>query len=323
MKIYSIGSATLDIFFIFDNLDFLKNPKLISEKNQVPEIFVDIGGGALNTTYTFKNLNLDAEAIIKLGNDFIGKMIAHKIDEKRIPVKIIKTKGFSTFSVIFLNKNNGDKRIFVYRGNEIFNEKDIPIFTDAIYFITTGNTPSNIWKNIIEKLKKKNNFIGIVPSRNLISKKIAKYILNLCNFVVFNEEEAKIFLSKYYRNFSIKDLFTLLSKVLPNPSFKLITFGEKGANLIYKDKIYFVEAFKKYKIVDTTGAGDCFSSTLFAYIVKNLNNINEEKIKLALKLASINSAHNLKEIGAQTGILKEKELLKYKNYNLKISFDKI
>lgn len=318
MKIYCVGSATLDIFFIFKQLDFFKTLKLLAEKNTVPEIFVDIGGGGLNSAFNFKNLNLKTEAIVKLGNDFIGKMIEEKIKIKKIPVRIIKTNGFSTFSVIFLSKNNGEKRIFVYRGSEIFDVKDIPIFSDSAYFLITGNTPLNIWQDIVKKIKRKNNFIAIIPSRNFLTKKFAKNVLNLCDFISFNEEEAKIFLGKNSKNMSEVELFQKLNKILPNSKFKIITFGKKGAYLIYKNKAYFVEAFKRFKTIDTTGAGDCFTSTLFAFLIKNLNKIDEVKIKTALKLASINSAHNLKEIGAQTGILKEKELLKYKNYDLKI-----
>ncbi len=318
MKVYCIGSATLDIFFIYENLDFLKNPKLISEKNQVPEIFIDLGGGGLNSAFNFKNLNLETQAIIKLGKDFIGRIIEEKIKIKKIPAKIIRTNGFSTFSVIFLNKNTGEKKIFVYRGDEIFNERDIPIFSNSAYFLITGSTSLNIWLNIVKKLRKKDNFIGIIPSRNFLSKKIAKDVLNYVDFVSLNEEEAKLFLGKNEKKVSKEDLCQSLKKILPNPIFKVVTFAEEGACLIYGNKIYFVEAFKRFKTIDTTGAGDCFTSTLFAFLVKYLNKIDEIKIKYALKFASINSAHNLKEIGAQTGILKEKDLLKYKNYNLKV-----
>lgn len=323
MKIYSLGSATLDIFFIFENLNFLKNPNLIAEKNTVPEVFIDIGGGGLNSAFNFKNLGLETEAIIKLGKDFIGQMIEEKIRSKNISAKIIKTNGLSTFSLIFLNKNNGEKRIFVYRGAEIFNKKDIPLFSYSAYFLITGNTPLNVWLEAVRKIKRKNNFIGIIPSKNFLSKEVSRNILKLCNFISFNEEEAKFFLKKNFKSFNEKKLFYYLNKTLPQPEFKVITLGKKGAGLIYKNKLYRVEAFKKFKTVDTTGAGDCFTSTLFAFLIKNLNKINETNIKLALKLASINSAHNLKEIGAQTGIMKEKNLLKYRNSKLKISVEDI
>ncbi len=315
MKIFCVGSATLDIFFIFKNLDFLKGKAKIFEKNNVPEIFIDIGGGALNSAFNLKNLNLNSEAIIKLGDDFVGKIIIKKLEEKEISTKIIKTKGNSTISVIFLNKNTGEKYIFTYRGNEIFKVNEIPVSFASAYLITTGATPLFVWENVIKKIKKKDNFVGLLPSKNFLSKKAALETVKNCDFVVLNEEEAILFL-KTKKDMDRLIVLKKFNELLKNVKFKVITFGKEGAYLIHENIVYFVNAFKKTKVVDTTGAGDCFASTLFGFIIKNINKLNKEVLSLALKLSAINTAYNLREIGAQTGLLKEKELLKFKKVDL-------
>lgn len=313
MKIISIGTATLDLFFIFNNLKFLKNYKLIKEKNNVPEFFVDIGGGALNAAINFKNLELDVKAVVKLGSDFIGRIIEKRIIEKRIPANILKTKGNSSISVIFLNRKNGEKYIFTYRGNEIFYEKDIPKYKNSAYFISTGNTPIKIWYKVVSDIKKSSNFVGVLPSKYFLKFSTSKDILSKCDFIVLNEQEAKILLNKNEKLINIlKDFNELFKNVL----IKIITFGDKGAFLIFKNKIIFIEAFKKVKVLDTTGAGDCFASTVFGFVIENLNNLNEETLLTALKLASVNTAYNLREIGAQTGLLPKRKLLSFKNINL-------
>lgn len=322
MKIFCIGSATLDIFFIFRNLEFLKGKKRLFEKNNVSEMFIDIGGGGLNTAFNLKNLNLKAEAVVKLAEDFIGEMIRKKAEEKNIPINIIKTKGNSTLSVIFLNKITGEKYIFTYRGDELFELKDIPVYSNSAYLISTGNTPITTWENIIRVIKRKNNFIGILPSQNFLLRKNSLGILNKCDFIVLNKEEA-LFLLKIREELNKINILKKFNELLKNVKFKLITFGKEGAYLIYENKIFFVNAYKRTKVVDTTGAGDCFASTLLGFIIKNIENIDETKLTLALKLSAINTAHNLREIGAQTGLLREEKLLKFKNFNLNLKIFKI
>ena len=315
MKVYAIGTATLDIFFIFDDLIFLKKPHLLKEKNEVKKIFIDIGGGGLNFAYNFMNLGLNSEAIIKLGNDFVGKMIKKRIEEKNINCTIRYTKGNSALSFIFISKK-GEKHIFTYRGEEVFNKNDIVYDKNSAYLISTGNTPLENWSDIVGRLKRHNNILGMVPSKYFLSKKESREILNKANFFILNLEEAKFFLNTKENDELI------ISKKLKSKFNKtdiiLLTLGEKGSILITNKNFYFCEAFKKFKIVDPTGAGDSYGSTFFAILIKNNWKLEENILILALKLSAVNVAYNLREIGAQTGLLKEKDLIKFKNISLKI-----
>jgi sugar/nucleoside kinase (ribokinase family) len=315
MKVYSIGTATLDVFFIFDDLVFLRNPNFLKEKNEVKNIFIDIGGGGLNFAYNFKNLGLNSTAIIKLGKDFVGKIIKNRIDEKNIDCIIRYTKGNSALSFIFLSKK-GEKYIFTYRGAEVFDKKDIIYDRNSAYLISTGNTSLETWLYVVNKLKKNNNIIGIVPSKYFLSKKEAIEILNKINFFTLNLEEAKILL-KTKEN----DKIIIAKKLKDNfekTDIILLTLGEKGTILIKKENIYFSEAYRKFKTIDTTGAGDSYASTFFAILLRNNWRLEENVLFLALKLSAVNVAYNLREIGAQTGLLKEKDLIKFKNISLNI-----
>ena len=60
-------------------------------------------------------------------------------------------------------------------------------------------------------------------------------------------------------------------------------------------------------IIPVTGAGDSFGSAFVAGLIKYDWNIDK-----ALKLAILNSAHVIKKIGAQEGLLKSSDLKKYK-----------
>jgi ribokinase len=298
-KIYSIGTACLDIFFIFKNK---KRNFRLGEKIEPDDFFIDLGGGGLNGAYNFKNLGFDSLAIVKLGNDFVGRVIKKRIGEKKINAKIINYKGNSTLSFILLFIPN--QIIFTHRGESEFKLKDIPIDENSYYFIFTGNTKTKNWLKIIKTLKNKNNLIGINPSKNFLEDKKAGKILNLVNFVNFNEEEAEIFLGEKLDKIK---LCREIREKLKNVDFISITFGKGGCALITKDKIFLAPILER-KIVDTTGAGDSFSTTLFAYLISK--NLNIDYIKESIKKAVINTTYNLKNIGAQTGLLKKKDLEK-------------
>jgi fructokinase len=314
MKVYSIGTATLDIFFIVDNFNFLKKLK---EKNDIEGYFIDIGGGGLNFAYNFQKLGLDSIAVIKLGNDFLGRVIRKRIEEKNIKAHIITTKGNSTLSFILLNKTNGKKYIFTHRGDEIFKVKDIPITHNNAYYIATGRTNINVWKKITANLKENNNFVGVNPSRYFLKNiNNLSYFQNI-DFLNINFDEASIILGNNNQMTKI-DFLRKLKKHLDFIKYILVTDGNRGAWFLTKDKIFHSSIYKKLKVVDTTGAGDSFGSTVFAYLVKNKFKEDENLFKLALKSATFTTAYNLTKIGAQTGILSINELKKMENKKLKI-----
>ena len=312
MKIYAIGTATLDIFFVSNNLDFLKNLK---EKNDIEGYFVDIGGGGLNFAYNFKKLGLDSTAIVKIGNDFVSKVIKKRIEEKGIKAHVITTRGNSSISFIFLNKTNGKKYIFTHRGDENFTFKDLPITKNNAYYISTGRTNINTWLKFFRHLKENNNFVGVNPSKYFLKNTRKIDCFNNIDFLNINYEEALLIIN---RNFKKIDLLKELRRKLNSVKYLLITDGSNGAWFLTRNNIYHSTIYEKLKVVDTTGAGDSFGSTVFAFLVKNKFKEEETVFKIALKYATFTTAHNLTKIGAQTGLLSLKELRKLKNKELKI-----
>ena len=121
-------------------------------------------------------------------------------------------------------------------------------------------------------------------------------------FLILNKDEAIELV--YSSGRKIESIDQLLKKIKAwGPKIIAITEGSRGAWLYDGRKIYHQAAYS-VKIVDTTGAGDAFGSTLVAGLI--LYNDLEK----ALKLAIINSASVLTEIGAHNGLLNLKELNK-------------
>ena len=87
------------------------------------------------------------------------------------------------------------------------------------------------------------------------------------------------------------------------PKIVVITDGPKGAYASDGENRFEMPLYPDpAPPVDRTGAGDSFASTFVAAIIKG------NTIEGALQWAPINSMSVVQKVGAQAGLLKEKEL---------------
>lgn len=117
--------------------------------------------------------------------------------------------------------------------------------------------------------------------------------------LILNREEAVTVGGGNHEN--IHDLFDKLHKL--GPKIVVITDGPEGA--------YASDGSNRFKMplypdpappVDRTGAGDSFASTFVAALIKG------NTIEGALQWAPINSMNVVQKVGAQAGLLSEKEI---------------
>jgi len=117
--------------------------------------------------------------------------------------------------------------------------------------------------------------------------------------LILNREEAVTVGGGDHEN--IHDLFDKLHKL--GPKIVVITDGPEGA--------YASDGSNRFKMplypdpappVDRTGAGDSFASTFVAALIKG------NTIEGALQWAPINSMNVVQKVGAQAGLLSEKEI---------------
>jgi sugar/nucleoside kinase (ribokinase family) len=306
MKIITLGTATLDIILQTDqNLD--KGSK-IDIKNSL----FSLGGGALNAATTFKNLNLDYLAYFRLGEDLIGKIILQKIKKEKIKTKIFFHKGHSQFSVVVLSSYK-ERTIFVYRGlSDHFSFKELnKIPKSSFYYLTTANTNPEVFKHFLEKIKSSSSLISLNPSKLFLISSNSEKSLSLADVLFLNYEEASNFLNK---KFDAKTLGQELYKKL-KVKILVLTLGDKGSLTFFNNKIFSAGIFKAKKNIDSTGAGDAFASAFFAKLVLS-KEVNEENIKKAIIWGSANAAANIEQLGAQVGLLKMKDFLKYERKKL-------
>ena len=129
-----------------------------------------------------------------------------------------------------------------------------------------------------------------------------KAIYERSEVVFMNVEEAKRLL-----NTDESDVKKLLAELSAwGPSLTVITDGPKGAYLLKERDVWFMPPYPDPKPpFERTGAGDAFASTFTAALALGRAPLE------ALTWAPINSMNVVQHIGAQEGLLTQKQLLEF------------
>jgi len=302
-KALTLGSATID-FYIFTNPEIVwkKKEELIAyplgSKIHITKTYTTIGGGGTNAALVLKKLNFSTSYLGVVGKDEKGKLIKEFLKKNKIHF-IGETKGINAFSVI-LDAIGHDRTIFVYKGDT----NNLERYRAKKYdFIFISNTLGKTLKTTKKIVKEMEGFKAFNPSEYMIKEKKEDtlFIAKRCDVVVMNKEEAEIFLNK--KNEDAKDLTIKVFEKLKGNSIVSITDGPRGVYTTYGEDVLYLNA-KKLKVIDSTGAGDSFSSTFSAFLFKGYT------LEESMKAGIINSESVIMKIGAKAGIMDERKILK-------------
>lgn len=322
MKILCIGSATKDIFFptnegvvIETPEDLLSQRKIAFEmgaKYHIESRFESLGGCSVNVAVGLSRLGENVSCYASIGDDMIAEWIKEKLISNRIGIANIEkqVKCQNDLSAILVDINSGERVIFSNQTSNKFLkiEKEKLLGFDWIFI---GDLSGDWKKNsdlIVEYAKEKNIPFAINPRQKTIHDD-AKKVMEAasCAQVLFCNKDEAIELVKSYTNkgeFN-DEKFLLKSLKDKGAALVVITDGTRGAwandghEMLHVD----VDSFLR-KAVDTTGAGDAFTSGFFAAYLKG------KEVGECLKWGIINSSSSVQYYGGIEGLLKENEIEK-------------
>ncbi len=298
MRVVSIGDLVLDYYY--------KNGKLIGvdggmsshniianlAKRKIPTAVYGISGNDIQgkiANLSLKKLNVDVSKVLIKDNiktrcfhvsydeeGFISKKRCPKCNEK-------KWYEESQIDIEYITKNIQNDDILVF---DNLNDKNIEIIKNVCN------------KKIID--------IGqYFEFENLSKEDIINKLNNGFEIINFNERVSNYLLDKLNLKNNI-ELYNLLKAKLVT-----ITRGENGAIFIYNSKEYIFNLKDNGNVIDSSGAGDAFLSSIIFDYIKNSYEFNEElfpkwyekSIKLTSKVVSnfgarghLNSLYKIKKI---------------------------
>lgn len=327
MRVVSIGDLVVDYYY--------KNNKLLG-----------INGGMTshNIIANLAKMKVNTSVFGCCGNDLQGEIAINSLKKINVDInniKKIENVRTRCFHVSYFDENN--KLSFT-------SKKRCPFCNNKKWYdeslIDTSYVLSNIKEDdvlVFDNLNSKNQLIidkadnrkiidlgQYFELENVNDEEIIKKLANKFEIINFNERVTKYLIKRFNLN-NDKELYDIIK-----PNLMTVTRGEKGATFITDDEVYNFELINKGNVVDSTGAGDAFISSIikdaikhnFNYEVNNLKKWYENSNKLTFKVVSkmgarghINSLYKIKKIdeGCTCDIFQICERKKIKRCNININ----
>jgi len=311
-----------DIFFPTDEgiitetpEDILSQKKLTFElgaKYNIDERYEALGGCAANVAVGLSRLGLDVSCYAILGGDPMGQQIKEELENEGVDVKLIETcESLPTdLSAIIVDKKSGERTIFTNR--KVGGKLEVnPEKIKDCQWIFIGDISSG-WENnfdrIIEAAGNNGLDLAINPREKAIHDNVAKVIeaIKHSKILFVNKDEA-IEIVLGFRSESREklddEIFLIKSLAELGPKIIVVTDGKRGAWAGDGGIISYVGPQNR-KPVETTGAGDAFTSAFLAAHLKGKN------IEEALKWGSANAGKVVGFYGSIEGLIKQDEMEK-------------
>ena len=328
-----MGSATLDAFIETDaanilsvcstdtKREFMAYP--YGAKIEIDNFDFQTGGGAVNAATNFASLGLNASTIVKIGDEVQGQKVISTLENYGVDLSnIVKSQEFKTGFSIILISFQGDRTVLAHRGaNANLRLEDINF--DAIkdskwlYLAPLNGNSTKVLDKVADFAEEHNVNLAInIGSSSIKQGKEYLYkILKTAEVIILNKDEATMLTGiherpdtkteKFSQDIIHPDVIKMLNELnMGKGRITIITDGKNGAYAYDSEQYYHCGEFPA-NVVSTLGAGDAFSSTFVASIVKTNCNIEQ-----SLKNASVVAASVVEHFGAQGGFISFEEVQK-------------
>lgn len=318
-----IGSTSKDIFFPTDEGIILETPEDLTAqrkvafelggKYRIAELYEAVGGVAANVAWALAKLGVRAAPYTRIGRDEIGHWILREFRRVGVPTDkvFVDPSVRSDLSAIIVLSQSGDRTIFHNRDAndhlEILPER---LKGAGWFFVSAqnGNWEDKI-RAIITTAQSSGTKIAYNPGQHNLRENpaLAMELVSKSETVLLNKDEALELVMKSHPDATpdrLNDEKFLMSALVATGVKSIgMTDGDRGAWGTDGTGYWHCPIGEVPRIVDTTGAGDSFSSAFFAAIA-----FHGKSIPDALRWGIAESGSVVGEYGASAGLLGLEEL---------------
>lgn len=264
-------------------------------------------GNAPNAAVNFAKLGLNSGLVANVGGDSAGRDIIHTLQMADVETNLvhINARKKSNYHYVLWYK---EERTILIKHEEYdyhwphLKAKEIPKW---IYFSSISKKAIEFHDDLVEWLEKYPDVkLAFQPGTFQMEAGIdrLRHVYKRSELVALNREEAVYVTGGNYDD--LHDLFNRLHEL--GPRIVLISDGPSGSYGSDGENRFKMPIYPDPKPpVERTGAGDAFTSTFVAAIIKG------NTVDGALQWAPISSMNVVQHVGAQGGLLSEKELAEY------------
>lgn len=264
-------------------------------------------GNAANAAVAFARLGLKSTFVTNVGGDAYGREIIQALGKNKVDTRFVRINPSKKSNYHFVLWYKEERTILIKHEEYDYHWPhlhggEVPRW---VYF-------SSISENALEYHDRVADWLDENPSVHLAFQpgtfqmkagtERLKRLYRRSAVLILNREEAAL-----VSGGSVKDVHNLFDRLHAlGPQVVVITDGPKGAYASDGQQRLQMPLYPDPKPpYERTGAGDAFASTFVAAAAKGLS------LEDALRWAPINSMSVVQKVGAQAGLLKEKELLQF------------
>lgn len=311
--VLSIGDVVTDAFIkLLDDRarvqDTDKGPELIMPfAAKIPfdhtEVLNAVGNSA-NAAVNFAKLGLKSGLVANVGGDSAGRDIIRTLDEADVDTRFVHINPRKSSNYHFVLWYKNERTILIKHEEYTYHwphlkPKEIPKW---IYFSSISKGAMDYHDDLADWLEKHEEVkVAFQPGTFQMEAgaKRLKRIYARTELFACNREEAVYITGGNYDD--LHDLFDRLHGL--GPKIVVISDGPKGSYASDGDNRYKMPIYPDIgPPVERTGAGDAFTSTFVAAIIKG------NTVEGALQWAPISSMNVVQHVGAQAGLLPERKL---------------
>ncbi|WP_295163012.1 1-phosphofructokinase [uncultured Brachyspira sp.] len=253
------------------------------ELNKVNNSYTLAGGKGINVSKVLKNFAIESIALGFCGG-FTGEYIKADLKKYGIKEKFISLSENTRINVKI--KTEKKETEIMGKSPKILQENIDKLFSvidtiqDNDILVLSGSVPSSvkedIYKDIIQKTKSKNNLKIILDSRDNAFKIAVKENVFITKP---NRKELSEYFGKDIR--TVYDIIIYAKELVKDGSENVIvSLGEDGSVLVNKDEAYIGNA-PEGELISSVGAGDAMLAGIVYGISKNLSIVDSYKYAIA------------------------------------------
>lgn len=275
----------------------------------------DATGGAANAAVAFARLGIQPSLMSWLGSDTVGKQSRAYLRSHGVDMSGVVTEKQRRTNHHYVLRHGVERTILANYEQFYYAWQEPACRPDWVYVSSISDDSWLVHEGLIAYLAKNESVklaFQVGPAHLGWGVKRLKPLYERAEVLVLNVDEAMVLTGKETRGLSTlaKELHKL------GPKQVVLTDGPRGAFVYDGEHEWRVPAYPDPQSpVDRTGAGDAFAATLVAELAKG------SELKDALLRAPINSMSVLQYVGAQAGLLYQKDIDEYlgnapEEYNL-------
>lgn len=265
---------------------------------------IEAVGNAANAAVAFARLGLDSSYVTNVGADTHGRDIIKALDKNGVDTRLVRINRGKKSNYHYVLWYKEERTILIKHEEYDYHWPHLhPNETPKWVYFSSISEHALEYHDQVSDWLDKNPDVKMAFQPGTFQMKAGTHrlrrIYERSELLVLNREEAAL-----VGGGDLKDMNDLFDKLHAlGPRIVVITDGPGGAYASDgRDRLSMPLYPDPAPPVDRTGAGDSFASTFVAAIIKG------KTIEDALRWAPINSMNVVQKVGAQAGLLSQKEL---------------